>query len=110
VPSLQVDISPFLQKAQYDKVTCKIPCHTALFAVILSEAKYPYRKWRINYQNEIYMDFSLSNESSKRQCGVLLCASNAFVAVTPCLCKGQRQKRRVNPHFKSLFYGEIYKD
>ena len=36
-----------------------------------------------------------------RQCGF-------FVAVTPCFCKGQRQKRRVNPHFKSLFCGEIY--
>ena len=33
--SLQVDISPFLQKAQYDKVTCKIPCHTEPLA------KYP---------------------------------------------------------------------
>ena len=30
LPSLQVDISPFLQKAQYDKVTCKSPCHTDL--------------------------------------------------------------------------------
>ena len=33
----------------------------------------------------------------------LLCVGNAFVAVTPCFCKGQRQKRRVNSHLKAFF-------
>ena len=95
------------------EVSKKLECVSNFFGFFAFCESSKWQKWIFDLICALWVDenvweFRLLQKLKTTMRSFCFVLVTHFVAVTPCFCKGQRQKRRVNSHFKSLFCGEIY--